>query len=282
MTSNVNVLNNVNLDETPLPAPSYNRLPHIDDMKDAASMHAKAHARLLGLIASHGLAEQFSIHLIHKHFDVPEGYVMAYETVRGLDHPDFVLCSPKDPARLANIRGLYFRALPGGKMAAYEYTTESATDMSRDAGFVAKFAQTVMALGVQDVFALTATRFHHGTLTEFEMSDKASTILVNDPTGLPVDSEASTPTDWCATEDYAAYTNAADDSVPGIITLKCLQTRTKQHYNVTCSKTRNGKHYQQRTSTMPGGELWLNGEILTKDTGAFAVISRARALVEAL
>ena len=82
----VNLLNNVNLDETPLPASSYNELPHIDDMKDTASRHAKAHAQLLGLIASHGLAQQFSIHLIHKHFNIPEGRVMVYETVRGPNH----------------------------------------------------------------------------------------------------------------------------------------------------------------------------------------------------
>lgn len=44
----VNLLKHVNLDETPLPASSYNELPHIDDMKDTASRHAKAHAQLLG------------------------------------------------------------------------------------------------------------------------------------------------------------------------------------------------------------------------------------------
>ncbi|KAF1828992.1 hypothetical protein BDW02DRAFT_455516, partial [Decorospora gaudefroyi] len=185
-------LNNVNLDETPLPASSYNELPHIDDMKDTASKHARAHAQLLGLIASHGLAQQFSIHLIHKHFDIPEGRVMVYETVRGPNHPDFVLCSSRKPEKVENLRGLYFRALSGGKMAAYEYTTESGEDMSEHADFVAKFAQTVLALGVQDVFALTAKKFHSGVLTEFEMSDVISTILVSNPTWLPsADSKTS-------------------------------------------------------------------------------------------
>ncbi|KAL8984502.1 MAG: hypothetical protein Q9177_004685, partial [Variospora cf. flavescens] len=277
MSSNVGLLNNVNLDETPVPASSYNSLPHIDDMKDTASMHAQAHAQLLGLIASHGLAQQFSVHLMHKHFRVPEERVMVYEMVRGVDHPDFVLCSPKDPARVTNLRGLYFRALPGGKMAAYEYTTEPAKDISGEAGFVAKFAQAIMTLGVQDVFTLTAQGFHHGPLTEFEMSDVASTVLVNNPTWLPsTDSKPSTSTDWMATPDYAA-----DDSVPGIITLKCLKTRAAQHYNVTCSQTRSGKHYQSSKSTVPGDGLVLNGELLPKDSEAFAILNRARTLVEA-
>lgn len=276
-----NILTNVNLDEAPLPASSYNKLPHINDMKDTASKHAKAHAQLLGLVASHSLAQQFSIHLIHKHFDIPEGRIMVYETVRGPNHPDFVLCSPQDPAKVASLRGLYFRALPGGKMAAYEYTTESGEDMSPHADFVAKFAQTVLALGVQDAFALTAKKFHNGVLTEFEMSDVISTIHISSPTWLPsVDSETSTSTDWIAIPDYAAYTNVADDRVPGIISLKCTITRSTGHFNVTCSKTRKGTHYQQRPA-MSGGELLLNGESLPEDSEAFAVISHARALVKA-
>lgn len=47
---------------------------------------------------------------------------MVYETVRGPNHPDFVLCSPRDPVKVANLRGLYYRVFPGDKMAAYEYT----------------------------------------------------------------------------------------------------------------------------------------------------------------
>ncbi|KAF1828766.1 hypothetical protein BDW02DRAFT_614286 [Decorospora gaudefroyi] len=283
MSFNADILNNVNLDETPLPASSYNELPHIDDMRDTASKNPRAHAQLLGLIASHGLAQQFSIHLIHKHFNIPEGRVMVYETVRGPNHPDFVLCSPREPANVENLRGLYFRAISGGKMAAFEYTTESGEDMSKHANFVAKFSQTVLDLGVQNVFALTAKRFHTDVLTEFEMSDVISTILVNNPTWLPsADCKASTSTDWIATPDYAAYANAADDGVPGIISLKCIETRdTPKHYNVTCSTTRNGKHYQQKPA-MPSGELLLDGKPLSPDSEAFAMISRARALVDAV
>ncbi|KAF2458989.1 hypothetical protein BDY21DRAFT_198526 [Lineolata rhizophorae] len=281
MRFNVNILNNVNLDETPLPASSYNELPHITDMKHAASKHARAHAQLLGLIASHGLAQEFSIHLIHKHFDIPEGRVMVYEAVRGPNHPDFVLCSPRDPAKVENLRGLYFRALPEGKMAAYEYTTEPGEDMGKHTDFVAQFAQTALALGVQDVFALTAKKFHSGVLTEFEISDVISTVLVSNPTWLPsADPKASTSTDWIATPDYAACANAADDRIPGIISLKCLETRSQGHYNVTCSSTRSGTHYEQKPA-MSGSELLLDGQPLPQDSEAFAVISRARAIVEA-
>ncbi|KAI4179336.1 MAG: hypothetical protein LQ346_007222 [Caloplaca aetnensis] len=278
------MLNNANLDETPLPASMYNELPHIDNMTEAAAKHAKAHAQLLGLIASYGLGPQFSVHLTHKHFNLPEGRIMVYEAIRGPRHSDFVLCSPRDPEKvISTVRGLYFRALPGGKMIAYEYTTQPGMDMSKYHDFVATFAQTALALGVQDVFALTVRNFHVGCLTEFELPDMLSTILICDQTSLP-EAATSTPTDWHATPDYVDYADLVDDGIPGIISLKCIKTRSNKHYNVTCSQTRNGSHYEQTAPSPPkqnmhDGALFLNGNPLPQDSDAFAVISRARELL---
>jgi len=275
------ILNNINLGEAPMPAALYNKLPSINDMRNVAAKHAKAHAQLLGLIALHGQSERFSIHLIHKHFEIPAGRVMVYETIRGPNHPDFVLCSPRDPTKVHNLRGLYFKAFPEGTMAAYEYTTEPGEDMAEHAAFVGQFARKTVALGVQDVFALTAKKPFQETLTEFEMSDVISTILVNSPVWLPADAEQSTATDWSATSDYLQYAHASDDKVPGIITLKCLQTRSNGHYNVTCSKTRAGSHYQSKPA-LSTGELLLDGKPLAQDSEPFAIISHARALIEAV
>ncbi|KAK2871947.1 hypothetical protein FQN49_002674 [Arthroderma sp. PD_2] len=91
-----NHLNNSSLDEAPLSAKLYNELPQIDPMRDAAAKNARAHARLLGLTALNGLSDKFSFHLIHEYFDMPDGRVMVYETVKGESHPDFVLCSIQD------------------------------------------------------------------------------------------------------------------------------------------------------------------------------------------
>lgn len=63
-------------------------------MADAAANNPKAHAILLGIIAAHGLADKFSIYLVHNHFDLSEERVMVYETVSGEKHGDFLLCSP--------------------------------------------------------------------------------------------------------------------------------------------------------------------------------------------
>lgn len=110
--------NNDNLHEGPLPASEYNRLPHIDDMKMAAVNNSKSHAILLGIIAAHGLADHYSIHLVHKHFDIPDGRVMVYESVRGRTHGDFILSSARVPGTCRNLHGLYFKAALDGKMVA--------------------------------------------------------------------------------------------------------------------------------------------------------------------
>ncbi|KAI9835262.1 MAG: hypothetical protein M1819_002406 [Sarea resinae] len=219
-----NGLNNTHLIEVPLSASLYNGLPHIDSMRDAAAKNVEAHAQLLGLIASHGLAQHFSVHLIHKHFDIPHGRVMVYEIVRGHNHPEFVLSSPRKPADCPDMRGLYFKASSSGEMAAYEYTTVPGEDLSAHADFVAKFAQATLDLGVQHIFALTATQLHQEVLTEFEMPDVLSTVLVENPAWLPQDLQdwQSTATDWLATPEYAPYADGPRPNAPGIIALKCV------------------------------------------------------------
>lgn len=100
-------------------------------------------------------------------------------------------------------------------------------------------------------------------------------MLVNDEMQLSwLDADAlSVITDWIATADYAAQEqDEAEDRVPGILTLKCTKTRSQRHINVTCSKTRNGSHYQQKSAA--------SDEIgVPEDSEVFAVICRARQLL---
>ncbi|KAJ1678933.1 hypothetical protein EV182_003057, partial [Spiromyces aspiralis] len=157
---------------------------------------------------------------------------MVYETVNGTStHPDFVLCSPRLPEKCSNARGLYFKAATGGDMVAYEFTTNPGADLASHEDFVTTFSKAVVEMGVQDIFALTALSIcpQDKVLTEFELAQALSTILVLDPSWLPAgDIADSVTTDWLANQDYAQY---ADGSVPGIIQLKCLKTRHPKHYN---------------------------------------------------
>ena len=270
--------NNANLDDTPTSSSLYNALPHIDSMKSAATEHAAARRTLLKIIARHGLQHHFSIHLVHKHFEIPEGRIMVYETVTGPNHPAFILCSPRAPEKCENLRGLYFRARPGGTMAAYEYTTELGEDLSSYTDFVSEFSTTVTGLGVQDVFALTAKKPESARFTEFEMPDLNSTVLVTNANWLPSSSVPPTSTDW--------ITNCGPEG--GIITLTdCTKTTSGSHYNFTCSRTRSGAHYQQKGVWVDDGkggmepQFFLNGVPVPRDSEPFAIISRASQMVTA-
>jgi len=256
-------------------------------MKDVAAQNADARHVLLRIISSYRLNRHFSIHLVHKHFDLEEGRVMVYGTVRGPTHPDFILCSPRVPEKCENLHGLYFRARPDGTMAAYEYTTDPCEDLSEHTDFVAEFVAAVLRLGVQDIFALTGKEPKTKHYTEFEMSDLSSTILVNNPMWLPGPSERSTSTDWISSEGVDPQPADGNRKGPGIITLTdCTKTTSGGHYNFTCSETRNGTHYQKRMVVWDEGkggqqeQLTLNGEIIPIDSELFAIISNARQMVK--
>ncbi|KAL4903324.1 hypothetical protein BDW74DRAFT_179743 [Aspergillus multicolor] len=190
-------IRNAYLNEVPLPATEYNRLLHIDDMSTAAAANANAHAILLGIIASHGLEDIFSLHLVPSISTSP-------------------MAVPRTPGRYPNLRGLYFKACADGRtMTAYEYTTEPGADLSAHEDFVKKFASMTIKLGVEDIFALTAHSLcpENSTLTEFEVVHILSTILVAGATLLPAqDIVASTSKDWTPTPDYIEY---AGGDAPG-------------------------------------------------------------------
>jgi hypothetical protein len=127
------------LDQTPMPAEKYNALPHIVDAKELSSTQIGARNELLRLIASYGLEGIFSIHLVHKHFTIPDGRVMVYETVRGTRHADFQMSSPRLPSEYNNRKGLYFQAVKDGKLAGYEYKTDPLLDVSPHNKFLRRY-----------------------------------------------------------------------------------------------------------------------------------------------
>jgi hypothetical protein len=133
---------------------------------------------------------------------------------------------------------------------------------------------------VEDVFALTAVSIRPPDVavpTEFEMAQVLSTVLVADAGWLAASGaeSESVPTDWCATPEYAQF---AGGSVQGIVQLRCITTRSGQHWNVICGMTREWRHYQQRNSSGDSA-IRVNGNIVEKGTEPYAVITHALQLV---
>jgi len=200
---------------------------------------------------------------VHKHFDLEEGGVMIYETVRGPNHPDFILCSPRAPGRCED---------PMASTSGPIWTGVNRECSSAHADFVAEFVAAVLRLGVQDVFSLTAKKPETKRYTKFEMSDLSSTILVNNPTWLP-------GPHWISSEGVDPWYHHSD----------CAKTQTGEHYHFTCSRTLGGIQiqYQQKSAVWDDGksgqqeQLTLDGEVIPVDSEPFATISYARQMVEA-
>ncbi|KFX94061.1 hypothetical protein V490_04540 [Pseudogymnoascus sp. VKM F-3557] len=293
----------VYLDESPLSAERYNSLPHIDDNKDVATMHESGRNKLLGLISSHKLEGVFSVHLVHKHFDLPENRVMVYEMIKGsAGNPDFQISCPRDPSTCENLHGVYFTAATGGRMVAYEYTTDPLVDISSHNDFFRQFSNLVMELGLQNVYALTLKYLKGPSLMhEFEMPDLGSTVLVPDSSWIP-GAEGSVSTDW-------GFSTATGDFSDAAVRSRCTVTRSNKHYEITkyepddseagdglgggivsltrCTETRSGKHHERPKRHAEGADgaksdrLMINGELLLPGSTVFGIVTHARQLISA-
>ncbi|KAK6827759.1 hypothetical protein PG987_011100 [Apiospora arundinis] len=247
MSVTLGPLKNSFLLEHRLSSEEYNALARTDDCKLEPLKHREAHNSLLNLIAGHGLSDKFSIHLVHKHFDVPQDQVMVYEKVKGGKTPDFVIMTPRDPTKTPSgttLRGLYFMTTPDNKMQAYEYTTEPATDLSAHEDFVKAYVTLANGLGVGHIFALGAEGIAtiDVPMAEFEMGPYLSTVLVEAESLPGIEQMNSSATDWKPTPSSSAASSASakpaadndgendnNPDIQGLTTTHCIAGRSGNH-----------------------------------------------------
>ncbi|KAI0515263.1 hypothetical protein F5B22DRAFT_646839 [Xylaria bambusicola] len=94
---------------------------------------------------------------------------------------------------------------------------------------------------------------------------------------LAKDVSVATSADWLAAADDAQFSH---DSVPGIIQLKCMETRSEKHYDFTCSRTKGGC-YQNHQVPPEEDVIHIDGEVLQEGTEGHTIISRAFRMIEA-
>lgn len=180
--------------ELPLSSAEYNVLPFVDAAhKDTTTKDAEAaREELLKLISDHGLNDIFSLHLLHRHFDVPDAQVMVYVTVHGLNHPTYQVMASRRPEDVPSLRGRYFFAAPDGSLKAYEYSSDPQPDITHFRGFCSMFWKEVIRLRMQDVFALGLRPYFAITnYTEIEIPDARATVFIEN-----FELAGSLETDW--------------------------------------------------------------------------------------
>ena len=259
--------------ELSLSSAEYNTLPFVDTAHEDTTTKDAAAARekLLKLISDHGLSDIFSVHLLHRHFDVPEAQVMVYVTVIGSNHPTYQVMAPRNPKDVPSLRGRYFFAAPDGSMKAYEYSSEAQPDITQHHSFCSSFWGEVTRLRMQNVFALGVRPFSALTnCTEIDIPDALATVFVEN-----LDLAGSFETDWTVPSkrwDGALPLNQARSGI-----------RCKRSY-----KPRG----RTKHSAM-GPEIWakdeqgndvldLEGHCLPSGCGAFNVLTNAMHYVSAI
>lgn len=250
------------LSQYPISSSDYNALPHVSDAHETTQTNHTEEAResLLRLIADHGLSDVFSIHLLHKHFDVPEAHIMVYETIRGSSHPTYQVMAARKPESLPATHGKYFFAAPDGTMRAYEYSTDPQPDAAQYSGFCSMVWQEIHNLGKQNVFALGVRPYSPlENYTEIELPFANATVFVED-----LELASSIDTDW------VNPSQRWDGGLP------LVQAKTRGG-RCTYSKARHTSIGPESLDKDKYGNdvLYLGGTVLPAGCGAFNVLTRA-------
>ncbi|QPC67389.1 hypothetical protein HYE67_009620 [Fusarium culmorum] len=162
----------------------YNSLPHISDVSEAPKTHASDLIELRALLFKHDVPASVSVRLIHKHFDVVEGEVMAFKQVSAPPFGDVVVMRPERTVQDLPLHGLNYFVDSDGMLQAYEYTTDETMNMAPYSSFLAEFCGLVAQKGLQLKFGLKlSAKEDSTTATEFEYPHSRSTIII--PQGLP-------------------------------------------------------------------------------------------------
>ncbi|KAM3076093.1 hypothetical protein ACMFMG_006390 [Clarireedia jacksonii] len=265
-------------DESFIDSESYNLLPRInlDEVDNRERLLSSVRAALLEVISAHDLNDIFSIHLLHKHYDVPTEHVMVYEQDTSDKHselPFIEICRPRsinNITSLGNIRGRFFYYHSDtASMRAYEYTTEAGVDLASGAydNFLQHFTQQLILLEVQHIFALSISSPSNRHLSEIEVPQYNATLSVEQPSWI----SDGFSTDWWNKVKEAADLNKNTGS------FRMATSGTKKHAR---SKTKHGSiNFIEDPKGSTDCEIMLDGRQLDRRSPDYDVLMRARHLI---
>ncbi|KAH7348141.1 hypothetical protein BKA66DRAFT_516750 [Pyrenochaeta sp. MPI-SDFR-AT-0127] len=171
-----------------VPVAVYNGLPHITEVVGVPEMDAA------------NLADLLSIRLIHKHFDINDGEVMAFKEVTAKPFGNVLVMRPVASAAISRFEGLNYFVNDGGELQAYEYINSDTLNLAEFPEFLAEFCALVVERGLQRKLRLkTKSGCDVPSWSEFEYPCHRSTMIILK--GMPVpegDSGFTVATEWGA------------------------------------------------------------------------------------
>lgn len=182
-----------------LPLSTYNGLPNIRDVAHVPESHSEDLAHLQSLLDNHDLSAKVSIKLVHIHFPLHEGEIMAFNNINVVPYGPIPILGPTKPAEgTSKFYGSHYLVDSSGQLQAWEYMTTPGPDMSQHASFISEFCHAIVQRGLQHKFGLSLkSSVEEGGWTEFEYPEKRATFLVPDGVSFPdLENSFKTTTEW--------------------------------------------------------------------------------------
>ncbi|OBT47643.1 hypothetical protein VE00_02915 [Pseudogymnoascus sp. WSF 3629] len=179
-----------------LPISAYNSLPNIRDVSDVHETNSEDLTHLQSLLDKHDLSAKVSLKLVHIHFPLHEGEIMAFNNINVDPHGPIPVLGPIKPAEsTSKFYGSHYLVDSSGQLQAWEYMTAPGPDMSQYASFISEFCQAIIQRGLQHKFGLSLkSSVEEG---EFEYPQKRATFIVPDTISLPdLENSFITTTEW--------------------------------------------------------------------------------------
>jgi hypothetical protein len=170
------------------PVSEYNRLPFIEEMHQVAENHKEDLDYLCGLLKKHSLPPSVCIKLIHIHFHLNEGEIMAFSQFSAPPHGQIPFLGPMMNQTTSQYYGSHYLVDNAGDLQAFEYTTiERGVDLVAYPAFVAEFCAAVVQRSLQHKLglAIKTGAAAHGSWIELDFPEKRATFLIPSHISLP-------------------------------------------------------------------------------------------------
>jgi len=165
----------------------YNEIPFIDEMEHVADTHKDDLDYLKSLLDKHEIPAAVCIKLIHIHFHLNEGEILAFREFSAPPYGMIPFLAPMKPQDNTPVYGCHYLVNDAGDLQAFEYTTaKGEVNLAAYPAFVSEFCKAVTQRGIERKFGLTikSGAARHGNWIELDYPEKRATFLL--PAHIPI------------------------------------------------------------------------------------------------
>jgi hypothetical protein len=164
--------------------PEFEKIPNIHGQREFSEDET---TKIGDIFRAHGVCDKFSLQLLHRHFDIPDGAIVLTEPA---DPGVFVSkVTPIQEVDLLSTRGQLYYLNDEEKFQAYEYEYGPPVDFSE--AFLKDLIAFIQTQDISDRFALASTAGVHNAppMLEWEIGSQATVTVSGERAITQIDSE---------------------------------------------------------------------------------------------